>query len=179
MNSKTGIAKTGRKKSHRESLQRNLLNDLIVYEYITTTRAKTKLVLGHFDKVVAIATSEKNDREKMKTLVALLHNENAATKVVEVLAKRFTENKTGLVKTYKVGNRKGDNSEMVKLIVKGYVYKEIGKKVSSTTEKKETKKVEKSDDKAVVGVQAQKNLGHKEQVRGAAAGAKVKTRSGI
>ncbi len=179
MNSKTGFNKVGIKKSHRESLKRNLVNDLIIYEYLTTTAAKSKLVLANFDRIIGIANGDKTDHEKVRTLEQFLHNDTAVAKIMEVFTKRFASEKSGLVRVYKVGNRKGDNADMVKLMVKGYVYKEVGKKVAAKPVKKAGKVEAKTENKLAAGVQTPKNVSAKSQVAGSAAAAKVKTRSGI
>ena len=183
MNSNTVLHKVGLKKSHRDALTRNLLNDIIIYEYLTTTSAKSKLVTTNFDQVIGIANGKKSPSEKVRTLTMLLHNETAVAKVMEVFTKRFAKEKSGLVKAYKVGNRKGDNAPMVKLMLKGYVYKEIGKKVSNKQDKKsdkaETKSETTSENKLASGVQTSKSVSAKSQIAGSAAASKVKTRSGI
>jgi large subunit ribosomal protein L17 len=176
MNSKTGITKVGSNKAHRDSMQRNLLSDLIVYEYLTTTKAKSRLVVGEFDKLIKLASSKLAVREKQRKLIMKLHNENAVAKLLDIYQKRFTDEKSGFVHVYKLGIRKGDSSEMVKLMVKGYVYKDIGKKVSEKPVKKETKEVKQTEAQRINEV---KTASGKSQLVGNAAAGKVKTRSGI
>lgn len=173
------LSKVGRKKSHRDSLALNLLNDLIVYEYMTTTKAKSALVLGEFDRVINLAKGDKSAFEKKRFLTEMLGNENSVAKLLDVYTKRFKDEKSGLVKVYKVGNRKGDNAEMVKLIVKGYTYKEVGKKVSDKPAKKEAKATAKAEEKASGIPAASKMANQKSQLAGNANAAKTKTRSGI
>lgn len=175
MNSKTGITKVGRTKSHRDSLQRNLLNDLIVYEYIMTTKAKARLVVGEFDKLIKIACSKSERSEKEYKLFFKLHNDNSVAKLLDIYQKRFADEKSGFVHVYKLGIRKGDSSKMVKLMVKGYIYKEIGKKVSDKPVKKEIKE-DKQTEAQRINV---KSASGKSQLVGNNAASKVKTRSGI
>jgi hypothetical protein len=107
-----------------------------------------------------------------------LKNENVVKKLLEVFQKRFATETGGYVSTFKLGNRKGDNAPLVKLMVKGYVYKDIGKKVSV---KKETKKVEAKDSDKKPGFLAKESIkdAGKTQVQGGGSASKVKTRSGI
>lgn len=180
MNSKTNLPKIGRKKSHRESLQKNLVSDLLVYEYVTTTKAKSKLALHLFADVIKLAKSDKTEYEKRRLLTRMLGNENAVTKVLDVFTKRFADETSGLVKLYKVENRKGDNAPQVKMMVKGYVYKQIGKKVAEVKKAKAKKtENEEAEKKPAQGIRAAKDLSQKDQIQGAANSAKVKTRSGI
>ncbi len=176
MNSKTVLTKVGRKKSHRDALALNLLNDLLVYEYMTTTKAKAGLVVGRFDAVINILKSSKTDFEKRRVLTEMLKNENSVAKLFDVYAKRFEKESSGLVKVYKVGHRVGDNAEMVKLMVKGYVYKELGKKVSDKPLKKVAKTTKTTE---VVNPIQTKVATQKSQLASNANAAKVKTRSGI
>lgn len=174
MNSKTNISKVGIKASHRRSLQKNLLSDLVIYEYLTTTLQKSKLIVGEFDKIVKIAKSNKDKISKENLLFRKLNNRNAVKKLLDVYVKRYEKETSGLVKVYKLGKKKGDASDMVKLMVKGYVYKEIGKKVEV-----KSKKAEEKQDSKVNTIVSEKNQTAKSQVSGNVSASKIKTRSGI
>jgi len=179
MNSKTTIKKVGKKTSHRKSLQRNLLSDLIIYEHLTTTIAKSKIITPAFEKLITFIKSGKTNQEKERILLQTLKNPNAVKKMLEVYQKRFEKEKGGYVNIYKLGNRKGDNAKMVKLMVKGYVYKEIGKRVSA---KKDSKKVEaKNPEKKpdYLAKESLKGVSGKSQYEGGPSAQVVKTRSGI
>jgi large subunit ribosomal protein L17 len=173
MNSRTNISKVGIKASHRKSLQKNLLSDLIIYEHLTTSKPKSKLVIGEFDKLISIVKSEKSDLYKRRLLTQKLGNENAVEKLLAVYAKRYEKETSGFVKLYNLHVRKGDATPMVKMMVKGYVYKDIGKKVAKT-EKKEVKTEAKEAKKL-----ATKDLSANAQVAGNVSASKIKTRSGI
>jgi len=179
MNSKTTIKKAGKKTSHRKSLQRNLISDLVIYEYLTTTLAKSKIITPEFEKIITFVKSGKSDQEKTRILSKTLKNENVIKKLLEVFRKRFEKESGGYVSVYKVGNRKGDNAQMVKLMLKGYVYKEIGKKVAGKkpVKKEETKDTEKKAE--YLSKESSKSVGGKSQYQGGPAAQVVKTRSGI
>lgn len=179
MNSKSAIKKAGVKTSHRKSLTRNMLSDLVIYEYLTTTSAKSKVIIPQFSKLITFIKTGKSDQEKERLLMKTVKSESAVKKLLEVFQKRFADVKGGYVSVYKLGNRKGDNAPLVKLMLKGYVYKDIGKKV---TTKKADKKVEvKEDDKKgdFRDIGKIKGSAGKSQTEGGAAAQKVKTRSGI
>jgi len=175
MNSKTNISKVGIKASHRRSLQKNLLSDLVIYEYLTTSKPKSKLVMGEFDKLITIAKSDRPAIFKERLLKNKLGNINAVNKLLDVYAKRYEKEKSGFVRLFNLGVKKGDATPMVKLMVKGYVYKDIGKKVKKST-KKETVR---EDQKESGAVNSAKDLSGQSQVAGNVSAAKVKTRSGI
>jgi large subunit ribosomal protein L17 len=178
MNSKLTLKKIGRKTSHRKLLQKNLLSDLIIYEYVTTTLAKSKVITPLFEKTISFIKSGKTNQEKERILLKTMKNENAIKKLLEVYQKRFEKENAGYVNVYKLGYRVGDNAPLVKLMVKGYVYKDIGKKVSA----KETKKVEVKESDRKPGYlerESLKGVSGKNQYDGAPSTPAVKSRSGI
>jgi len=175
MNSKKNLSKLSRAKSHRNSLKRNLLNNLVLYEHMTTTKAKSKLVLAEFDRVINIA--KKEDRYLAeKQLKNILFDKSAVLKAIEVLAKRFKHSNNGFIKVYKLGRRQGDNAEMVKLMIKGYEHKDIGKVMAGKSKiKKKTSKLNKSSQTAM----GTKNVNISSQVANTGMQGKSNTRSGL
>ncbi|KXK26206.1 MAG: 50S ribosomal protein L17 [candidate division WS6 bacterium OLB20] len=91
-----------------------------------------------FDRLITDAKSQ--DHLSKRKLEQVLFDENAIRKVNEVLVDRFKDETSGFVRLFKLGRRKGDNAEMVKMMVKGYQYKEIGKKDSSAAKAGDDKK---------------------------------------
>jgi large subunit ribosomal protein L17 len=156
-----------------------LLSDLIIYEYLTTTIAKSKIITPAFEKIISFVKSGKPKQEKERILTQTLKNTSAVTQLIEVYQKRFEQEKGGYIHIYKLGNRKGDNAPLVKLILKGYVYKDIGKKVST---KKDTKKevakdtTKKSEQLSKDSIKGDSSKTH---YQGGTSAPVVKTRSGI
>ncbi|MBW7953610.1 MAG: L17 family ribosomal protein [Candidatus Dojkabacteria bacterium] len=176
MNSKISTKKLGVKKSHRKALKANLLTSLVLYEHITTTRAKAKAVLPMFDKLIKQA--KKGGYLASRSLEQSLNDANAVRKVQDVYLERFKKDNNGLVHVFKLGNRKGDNAPMVKLMVKGYEYKEIGTKKDKKADKKEEKQ-DTVEVKQSRPIDAKKDLTAKSQTSSASALGKAKSRSGI
>jgi len=179
MNNKTKLNKVGRKTSHRVSLQRNLLNDVLIYEHLTTTFAKSKLVISNFDKLITYVKTKKTEQEKSKILLQKLQNQNSVSKLIEVYQKRFAKEKSGFLNVYKLEPRKGDGAKMVKMMVKGYVYKDIGKKVITKKESKKVVPIKEGKKAEYFETESIKSTSGKSQLKGANAGTIVKTRSGI
>lgn len=178
MNSKKSIYKLGRTKSHRDSLKRGLVTDLIIYEHMRTTRAKAQAIIPLFHQVVGY--SKLQPELARRRLEAVLTQPNAIDKLLDILKPRFEKEKGGLIKMYKLGRRPGDNAEMVKIMLKGYVYKEIGKSTKKVSKKDaEEKEVKTAQPKAEKEERSKKQTVAKSQVANAASQAKVKTRSGI
>ncbi|HLD03709.1 MAG TPA: bL17 family ribosomal protein [Candidatus Dojkabacteria bacterium] len=170
----------GKTKKHREGVKLNLLNSLILYEHVKTTKQKAHAVLGIFDKIVNIARNTENALTRERRLKQILNDNNAVNKLQEVLVNRFAQEKGGYLKVYNLGRRKGDNAQLVNILVKGYVYKDIGKKLA-----KKEKAVEKpGKPEAAVEEKPQQfadvsDVTGKSQVSGAVQQGKVKSRSGI
>ena len=178
MNSKSNLNKFGVKKSHRVSLVKSILSDLVLYEHITTTKVKAKAIAPMFDKAVVIAKMDLSRREVERKLGIYIGNELAVSKLIDVIGKRFTKEKSGLVKLYPLQRRKGDGAEQITMIVKGYTYKEVGKKVSASlpVSNKEAKPEAKSKAPTVAAMDSK---GGKSQVAGSVNKSSVKSRSGI
>jgi large subunit ribosomal protein L17 len=177
MNSKSNLNKLGVTKSHRDSLVKNLVSDLIIYEHMKTTKAKAKATAPVFDKAVSIAKMDLPKREIERKLIPLVGNLIAVDKLIAVLAVRFKDSTSGLVDMYALQRRKGDSAEQMQMIVKGYTHKELGKQTSVKTNK-EDKKAEKQADTKTVKSNVTDSKG-KSQVAGNVSKAKVKSRSGI
>lgn len=175
MNSKSNLNKLGVKKSHRISIIKGILSDLVIFEHVKTTNSRAIAVAPMFDKAVKIAKLDMPRRELERKLVMMLGNISAANKLIDVFVKRFNKDKTGLVKLYKLGARKGDGAQQTLMIVKGYTYKEIGKKIETkkelNVEKEEVKKSTQKFDNETVKSGS--------QVMGKINTTTVKSRSGI
>ena len=175
MNSKSNLHKLGAKKSHRVSLVKGLLSDLVIFEHVKTTDAKAKAVAPLFDKAVKIAKLDIPRRELERKLMMLMGNKNAVGKLIDVFVKRFEKDTTGLVKKYKLGARKGDGAKQTLMIVKGYTYKEIGKKIDSKKSEKKEKEIEQKTSQKFEN----EDIKAGSQVMGKVNPQAVKTRSGI
>lgn len=138
MNNRPKLTKLAGNKAHSDLLKRSLLTDLVTYEYVETTASKAKAIVPLFDRMINIAKMQ-NKRIAEAKLNKILFNKTATDKVLNILVKRLEVDKGGYLNLYKTGYRKGDNSPMIKMIVKGYVYKEIGTKTESKKPKKKAK----------------------------------------
>lgn len=175
MNNKPRISKLSGSTARTNALKRNLLTDLVVYEHVETTAGKAKAIIPLFDKVVNIAKGA-DKRIAENKLNKILLSTVATKKVIEVLAERLSSEQSGYLNYYKTGRRKGDNAPMVKMMVKGYVYKEIG--TSSKTKKRKTQDSKTKTQSFKVDESKAKEAKHS-QVASKATQGKVKSRSGI
>lgn len=140
------MRKLSRKKANRDHLVRNLAASLVLYETIDTTVAKAKETKTYVE--TAIARSKKNTLSERRNLLKKFFDENAAIKIIEELLPRYESRVSGFIRSYRLQNRLGDNSEMMRLELvdkKVFVDKEV--KSEKETEKKEDPKTAKSTDK--------------------------------
>ncbi len=143
MNSKTSIQKIGTDSSHRKALVANLSVSLITHEHMQTTISKAKATIPFMDRLLSIAKGA--DRSARSKVSAMIKNQKAADKIFDVLVPRFKDETSGFIQMYKLGKRKGDSSEIVRLVLKGY---ELPKTKSRIKESKKTEeKAEKSENK--------------------------------
>ncbi|MEI7578726.1 MAG: bL17 family ribosomal protein [bacterium] len=173
MNSKHKVPKLGNNRGHRKTVIRNLLNSFVIYEHLTTTKARSKVIVQEFGKLMTTARSE-NLLLAEKSVAVKLFDKIAIRKVMEVYRKRFADQPTGLINVYRLGPRKGDAAEMVKIVLKGYEYKDVGK--TKVTKKKKIVK-SKSDMNNINPSINQTNV--KNQVDINSTQGKSKSRSGI
>ncbi len=138
------INKLGRDKSHRKAMVSNMASSLILSEYIVTTRAKAKICKSFTDKVISFG--KKGGLHAKKEVEKLLGDKLAASKVIKVLVDRYNDRIGGYVSIVHIGNRKGDNSKMSKLILVG---SEPIRKTKKKTKKASKKKTSGKKDKAI------------------------------
>ena len=106
-----------RKSASRNALLANLAESLILYEKVTTTKAKAKVLKSFTEKLITVA--KKNTLSARRELIKRLYTENAVKKLMEVLAPRYAGKMGGYARlTLISGSRDGDGAEraMVELI---------------------------------------------------------------
>ena len=104
----------GKGKDHRRKLMRTLASSVIVYEKIETSQANAKAVRGYVDKM--ITKGKQKTLHANRQLMSYL-SRNAARKVSEVLADRYTDRKGGYTRILIAGKSKdGMNKYLVELV---------------------------------------------------------------
>lgn len=141
MRHKVKTKKIGRTKSHRNAMIANVTASLLVNEYVVTTIQKAKLCKAFTDRLISIG--KKDDLYSRRRVLSLLRDKNATNKIFEVYEKRFVDRVGGFVSIKRLGNRKGDNAQLAKLIMVGSSPYRIVKKVKVRKKKAEPKKVDK------------------------------------
>lgn len=102
-----------RKAAPRRALLRSLVQSVILYEKVTTTKAKAKAVRPLLERT--IHTSKDGSLTARRRLLALLPSELAVKKAMEVVGPRYKDRTGGYVRLTPVGSRKGDAAQMVQI----------------------------------------------------------------
>jgi large subunit ribosomal protein L17 len=103
----------GRNINQRKSLFKSLINSLIQGEEIKTTQAKAKAIQGLFDKLVT--RGKLGTIHARRLLHAFLQDKSSVNKLVDELVPRFGTRPSGFTSITKLGRRRGDNAEVVKI----------------------------------------------------------------
>ena len=105
-----GNKKLNRTSEHRKALIKNMLNNLVKYEQITTTLPKAKVIRPEAEKLITIG--KKDTLANTKRLVSKLQNIQTVNKIKKTLSKRYEARKGGYTRIIKAGFRYGDNAPM-------------------------------------------------------------------
>lgn len=114
MNKRIFGAKLSRERSSRELLFVGLVENLVRYGRIRTTKAKAKAIVGLIDKLVVLAKKD-TLASKRQVLKRLKNNKEISTILWTDVAKTFVNRPSGFTRIIPLVARKGDLSDMVRL----------------------------------------------------------------
>lgn len=107
--------KFSRDRGGRTALFRALITSFIKAGQIKTTLPRAKAIKGSIDKLVTLA--RKNTLYARRRIIAELADDKTAThKLMEEAQKRFANLSSGFTKIIRIGQRRGDNALMVRLM---------------------------------------------------------------
>jgi len=164
--------KLGRTTAHRQALERNLVQSLFIYGRVITTVEKAKEFRGRAEHLITLA--KKGGLANFRRILRTVQSPVIAKKIVDDVAKRFTDRPGGYTRVIKLGgsrwdgdgrglyafNRLGDNGS--KAIWELVVHKDreeemraagVGK---AAKEAEEAKKIEKKSGKKAAPAGAKK-----------------------
>ena len=98
--------KLNRSGAHRKALMRNLATALIRHDQIRTTDAKAKELRGFADRLVSLG--KQATLAARRRAFARVRDDEAVTKLFEVIAPRFIDRPGGYTRIVKLGIRHGD-----------------------------------------------------------------------
>lgn len=105
MYKKIGIKKLGKPADQRRALIKSQVKDLISRGYLRTTKARGKVVVQEFDKLVNLFINK-----NLKQVKEYLMDKDLVEKLKRI---NFGDRKTGFASITKLKNRAGDNAEIV------------------------------------------------------------------
>lgn len=156
------LKKLGRKKAHRLALLRNLCRALFIFERIKTTLQKAKEARRMAERLIEFA--KKNNLAAKRHIYRFIPDHKLVKIICGDIAPKFTERHGGYTRIYRLGPRLGDGAEMVileltelsdeaaitnrrKLIERGHLPEEKGKKEKPRKEKPRKEKEEAKKEK--------------------------------
>ncbi len=97
----------------RNAMLRNLAASIVLHEKVKTTEAKAKTVRPLVER--AITTGKKPTLASRRKLLAFFYTEHPVNKILEVLGPRYAERKGGYTRIIKLGSRKNDGADVVRI----------------------------------------------------------------
>ena len=99
-----------RTQSHRQAMFANLAQALVKHEQITTTLPKAKDLRPVVEKLITLG--KRGDLHARRLLIARTRSEDTASKLIDVLGRRYATRAGGYLRIMKAGFRYGDNAPM-------------------------------------------------------------------
>jgi len=96
--------------SHHRKILANLTAQLIEHERVTTTHAKAREVRPYAEKI--ITKGRRGDLHARRLVLAKIGDNNVVTKLFDDVGPRYADRKGGYTRIIKLGQRRGDGSEM-------------------------------------------------------------------
>jgi large subunit ribosomal protein L17 len=100
----------GRETSHRLSLYRNLVTDLLRYERITTTEAKAKEIRPMAERIITLG--RRGDLHARRQAMRFVYDPKVVKKVFDVIGPRMASRPGGYLRITGLEPRKGDGARM-------------------------------------------------------------------
>jgi len=102
--------KLGRSSSHRSSLYRNLVAELMTHDRIRTTDEKAKEVRRFADRMVTLGKD--GTLAARRRAIAFIRDRKAVKRLFDDVAKRFADRHGGYTRIVKLGVRRGDAASL-------------------------------------------------------------------
>ena len=102
--------KFGRERDQRIALRKGLLTSLVMHGKIETTLPKAKEIVRYIEKLITKA--KKGDLHSRRQVISALSTQEAANRLVDVIAPQLTARNSGHVRVRKTKLRVGDGTQM-------------------------------------------------------------------
>ncbi len=104
------------KPAHARMLKRNLVTSILLYENIRTTKRRAQAIQPLIDSLIHYAKN-RPPHVAIRYINREVMDKNACRKIMEVYVKRYSNRTSGLSRIVPAGARKGDNAELVDLVL--------------------------------------------------------------
>lgn len=102
--------KFGRERDQRKALIKGLATSLVMHKKIETTLPKAKELVRYIEKLITKA--KKGDLHNRRMVIAGLSTQEAACRLVDVIAPQLTNRTSGHVRVERTKLRVGDGAQM-------------------------------------------------------------------
>lgn len=116
MRHRRATVRLNQKPAHARMLKRNLITSLLLYENIRTTKRRAQAIQPLVDSLIHYA-KKRPAHVAIRYINREVTDKNACRKIMEVYVKRYASRNSGLSRIVAAGARKGDNAELVDLIL--------------------------------------------------------------
>jgi large subunit ribosomal protein L17 len=106
--------RVNRGEAHLNSMLKNLITSIILYEKVKTTKAKAKIAVPIIEKLL-VSVKNNTAIENYRNLNAYLADQNASKKIMQELLKRYKDRNAGFTRMTNLGFRAGDAAPMVQI----------------------------------------------------------------
>ncbi len=113
MKHRVSVNPLGRKPAHRKALHRNMVTSLFAHERIRTTKAKAQAVRRTAEKMITRAKVDSVHNRRI--IFKDIKDDAVLAKLFTDIGPRFQDRAGGYTRILKLGQRRGDASEMVLL----------------------------------------------------------------
>jgi large subunit ribosomal protein L17 len=98
--------KLGRTTAHRQALERNIVSSLFLYGRIITTVAKAKEFRGTAERMIQLGKT--GGLAAFRRILRTVHDPRLVKKIMDDVAKRFTDRPGGYTRVVKLGGSRWD-----------------------------------------------------------------------
>lgn len=98
--------KLGRTTAHRQALERNIVQSLFIYGRIITTESKAKEFRGTAEHLITLG--KVGDLPARRRILRTVQDPRLAKKIIDDVAKRFTDRQGGYTRVVKLGGSRWD-----------------------------------------------------------------------
>ncbi len=115
MRHRLNIPKLSMKRSHRKSVLTNLAKALIKYEKVDTTFACGKAAQPYTEKMITLG--RRGDLHARRIVFSKFQDKEVVDKLFTEIGPRYKDRPGGYTRLLKLGPRKGDGAEMVRILL--------------------------------------------------------------